>query len=128
MARDYKNTAAKSKKEKKRPIGSWASFTSGLVLGLLVAFVVYVWRDKVPSVERAIEYHSTEQHHDDLGETVGDQTPAAEIASRETPKPRFDFYNILPEIEVKVPDWEIRNRTQGVVVLRTDRWIRRWQC
>ena len=84
MARDYKNTATKSKNKKKQPIGSWASFTSGLILGLLVAFVVYVWRDKVPSVEQAIEYRATDQYHEDLSATVGDETPAAEIASGAT--------------------------------------------
>lgn len=107
MARDYKNAAAKPK-AKQRPLGSWVSFISGLAIGLVVAVGVYFWRG-------------------DLAGRVGAPTPAAIVAADEStsispanfeaqidsalPKRKFDFYKILPEIEVKVPDWEISNAT-----------------
>ena len=106
MARDYKNAGAASKRKNGRPVGSWASFTSGLALGLVVAFAVYVWRDQVPSFEQAIE----------RGPLVDDgEYESTEISTTEVEAPtkrKFDFYNILPQIEVKVPDWEITSPSE----------------
>lgn len=102
MARDYKNSSTAKRQKPERPLGSWTSFFSGLFLGLLVALGVYVWRDKVPSVENAPIFSSTEpiEYEKQPGETLAPVSAPAK-------KPKFDFYNILPEIEVKVPDWEI---------------------
>ncbi len=101
MARDYKNAASKPK-TKKRPIGSWMSFISGLAVGLVVALAVYFWRGEFPAcvgtecastaIDKPASFSSTEFE---------------EYLERALPKRKFDFYKILPEIEVKVPDWEI---------------------
>ncbi len=103
MARDYKNTAAKAKK-KAHPIGSSVSFLSGLGIGLLVAFGVYMlgpYREAW-TPERDVE---AEIEIDQSARLSGRKLE--EELTRAMPEREFDFYKILPEIEVKVPDWEI---------------------
>lgn len=104
MARDYKNTSTKKTKGKEKPLGSWLSFLSGLALGLLVAFVIYIWRDEVPDVKGGGILSKAEEI---IFEKGPENTEFSDIAIDDTPTPKFDFYNILPEVEVKVPDWQL---------------------
>ena len=103
MPRDYKNSGSKKSKKREKPPGSWLSFLSGLACGLLVAFVVYLWRDEVPSIgpQRAAQIEQV------IYEDDPENTEFSDIAIDDTPTPKFDFYNILPEVEVKVPDWQL---------------------
>lgn len=103
MPRDYKNSGSKKTKKNTKPMGSWMSFLSGLACGLLVAFVVYIWRDKVPDLGPS-DVSETEQI---IYEDGPEHTGISDIAIDDTPTPKFDFYNILPEVEVKVPDWQL---------------------
>jgi cell division protein FtsN len=69
----------------------WLSFFVGLMLGLTVALFVYLRPDALPNPE------------------LGPDPPSPRPPEPEEPgrsKPRFDFYTILPEREVKVPEWE----------------------
>jgi len=99
MARDYKNAAAK-KKAAARPTGSWVSFTSGLGLGLVVALAVYVMHTETLEREPVAAAPA-----DDTAAISGESFD--EEMNRALPEREFDFYKILPEIEVKVPDWEL---------------------
>lgn len=101
MARDYKNTAAKSKAKTKRP-GSWLSFISGLAIGLVVAVGVFVLRSG--PLDDGVEVQAGSSI-EETGTLSG--AKFEEAVRRSLPKREFDFYKILPEIEVKVPDWEI---------------------
>jgi len=103
MARDYKNSGSK-KKAKLRPQGSWLSFISGLGIGLVFAIGVYFYRDALPPPERLIDSRfppEVDSRGISEGANFGDQIDPG------LPKREFDFYKILPEMEVKVPDWEI---------------------
>jgi len=103
MARDYKNSGSKPK-TKTRPQGSWISFVSGLAIGLVVAVGVYFLGDELPHPDRF-----GDKKLSDAAEDVG-VSPGVnfdEQMERALPKHEFDFYTILPEMEVKVPDWEI---------------------
>jgi cell division protein FtsN len=102
-AKDYKNTVSKPK-AKERPVGSWVSFVSGLGIGLLVALGVYFWRGDLPARaadERTVAVPDEPESLSNLN--------FSEQADQALPKPKFDFYKILPEIEIKVSDWEISN-------------------
>ncbi len=103
MARDYKNAGTKPK-AKSRPRGSWISFISGLGIGLVVALAVYFFRDELPQPERFID-NRLAPANEDVGVAPG--VNFEEQMDRALPKREFDFYKILPEMEVKVPDWEI---------------------
>ncbi|MEQ8231556.1 MAG: SPOR domain-containing protein [Gammaproteobacteria bacterium] len=95
--RDYKPAPSRRKKSAggARP-GSWLSFLSGLGVGLLIAFGVYLWAGRLPPAGSASPPppRATERR--------ADAAPTAP----ELPRPTFDFYKILPEMEVPIPDWE----------------------
>lgn len=75
--------------QKKQQEGAILPFITGLCMGLFIAFVIYLKGSHTTSTEiSAIETPHIEQE-----ETVVE-------------KPTFDFYTILPEREVKVPEWE----------------------
>lgn len=97
-ARDYKNPPRTARKPPSAP-GSWVSFVSGLGVGLLVAFAVYLWSGhlRLPNTTRTLPGLASEP----VVELPENPAPAAEL-----PRPTFDFYKILPEMEVPIPDWE----------------------
>ena len=66
----------------------WAYMLAGLTIGLFVAFLVYL-RD-LPSPDGA----------------ANSKQPTVDNSK---PKPVFNFYDILPELEVVVPDLEVTN-------------------
>jgi cell division protein FtsN len=107
MARDYR--AAKKQKPAARTMGSWLSFVSGLGIGLGVAVLVFLWQQH-PSHQVATEAPPA-------APTAAPDLPAVDTpdttpTNTNTPAntsalPKFDFYKILPEIEVKVPEAEL---------------------
>lgn len=102
MAKDYKNTAKPKDKKTKQP-SCWGSMFAGLAIGLFVAFLVYINEHKqvtssgdtsVPVVEKGRPAETAKK------KDKSDQDKQAQT-------PRFDFYNLLPEMEVFIPDQEI---------------------
>ena len=104
MPRDYKNASSKKTNKREKPMGSWLSFLSGLALGLLVAFIIYLWCGELHDRESRGESFADPQI---IFEEDPENTEFSDIAIDDTPTPKFDFYNILPEVEVKVPDWQL---------------------
>jgi cell division protein FtsN len=106
VARDYKNSRSKSKPAP-RALGSWVSFISGLGVGLLCAVVVYFWQiDLPPDARREAASDPAEEIRSSNAVDFDTQMDQA------FPKPEFSFHKILPEVEVKVPDWEISSPSQ----------------
>jgi len=71
----------------------WAMLTIGLIIGLFVAFLVYLDDlDAPPSA--AVE----------SGDGGDDDRRVAGTEEAGQDKPRFEFYSILPDLEVIVPD------------------------
>jgi hypothetical protein len=100
MARDYKHSAAK-KKSNPRPVGSWVSFISGLGVGLAIAIGAFVLR--LGPLDHANPAAEITPETDDRSRYTG----ARLEAEMERPEREFTFHHILPEIEVRVPDWKI---------------------
>jgi len=96
VARDYKN----AKRAPAEGVPPWLAFASGLSLGLFVAFLVYL----DGRVQRAPEAASGEAASGPP--LAAAPEPEPEPTAQPALKPRFDFYTILPEMEVKVPDWQ----------------------
>ncbi|VAW80546.1 hypothetical protein MNBD_GAMMA13-589 [hydrothermal vent metagenome] len=84
--RSQRTTAQKS------PPWVWA--VVGLLAGLFVAFLVFLQMQ--PDVIRQAE------------KIVATDVPTKSTPIPPPPKPRFDFYNLLPEMEVIVADEEIK--------------------
>ena len=101
MSRDYKHRARKSKKRK--PLSPLVGVIGGLLIGLFVAFLVYLKMQGKPDP------------HVYLQESIPAPTATAEQdvpgvqkdVIQQPPKPRFDFYTLLPEMEVVIPEQEI---------------------
>jgi cell division protein FtsN len=86
----------------------------GLAVGLSVAFAIYInGRDsRLPAEPRAREAASMEQATD-LAAPPPVELPSA--ATDEPAKPRFDFYSMLPNFEVIIPEQEPDVKTDTAV-------------
>ncbi len=91
---------ATPRKEKKQGAPGWAWLLAGLTVGLFVAFLVYLQGEGQPEhrLRPIPAQNATTPPQPVTRSTVKEPTPA--------PKPRFDFYTILPEMEIPVPEPE----------------------
>lgn len=97
MPKDYKNI--NQKKPALLPqLQGLLPFTTGLVIGLFVAFIVY------------LHEHQNIIEKSEIPELVVENTGNTEITAnqqeKKIPEPKFDFYQILPNMEVNVSEWE----------------------
>jgi len=106
--RDYKHSSSRSRKKKSSGLPGWAWGVSGLTIGLFAAFLIYLdGRDSTPSEARVISAPAPAQREArDVRRQQPEEAPAL-------PKPRFDFYTMLPELEVVVPEPETRPSRPG---------------
>ncbi len=111
MPRDYKNTP---RPRPRRPAPGWVWMLAGLAVGLFVALLVFL-RGRYPTPEgrtppARVEAPVHSRPAPVARATAGKRTAAATKAKAEAkaaPQPKFDFYTILPEMEVMVPDQDI---------------------
>jgi cell division protein FtsN len=97
VPRDYKHRA--QRRPPKKPVSGWLWLLAGLLLGGLIVGLAWL----------------KGQGDGAGGEWVGavpDRPPQGKPPARAAdvpppPKPRFDFYNMLPKMEVVVPDEEL---------------------
>jgi cell division protein FtsN len=98
-----KTRKRKTASRRTKPVPGWAWLLAGLAIGLSIAFFTSL-RDRTrqppaPSPVTSQAPGSAKQHH----------AAASAKADDTKSKQRFDFYTILPEMEVVVPD--VRNKT-----------------
>ena len=98
--RDYKHSG---RKKQKPALPGWVWLLSGLAIGLFVALLVYLKDAPTPETVTATPSISVSKGTQDTREV---RKPDAEEIPP-PPKPRFDFYTLLPELEVVVPEDEI---------------------
>ncbi|MCK9637090.1 SPOR domain-containing protein [Methylobacter sp. Wu8] len=105
MAKDYKHRAKHNHRQKSESLSLWRWM---LITALIISFVVFlVYLSNIGSKQTSPQ---------------PDVAAAPEAAKSEAPKPekkpegpvlpQFDFYTILPEKEVIVPDYEINTRAR----------------
>ena len=101
MARDYKSRANPPSR-RKAPVPGWVWFAVGVLVGAFATGLAWLKSDPRPPQPRAAAVVPPSQRAAEQAEP-----PAEEPAEASTPsKPRFDFYTILPEMEVVVPEPE----------------------
>lgn len=105
MARDYKHRA--TRKPARKPIPGWWWLLTGLVIGGFVAFLASLDTDNVPGQTRSVKPSPPKT------QDVRVVTKTEPQALPSPPKPRFDFYTILPEMEVVIPEHEIEQRRRA---------------
>jgi cell division protein FtsN len=99
---------------RKSPPWIWA--VTGLLAGLLVAFLVFLQMQpegEVTVEETIVLDVPTENEARDVRKKKSAPVPPP-------PKPRFDFYNLLPEMEVIVQDEEIKGAPSKEGVKRVE--------
>jgi cell division protein FtsN len=100
MGQATKKATKKTSSRRTKPIPGWAWLMAGLAIGLSIAlFTSLKDRAKQPAPPVANVLSPSTQSKTDNTKS-DDKKPA---------KPKFDFYTILPEMEVIVPD----NRNKG---------------
>jgi cell division protein FtsN len=105
MPADYKSHA---NRKQKKPLPGFVWMLGGLSIGLFIAFLVYL--DKQP----ASEISFTDAVKTELEKIKQNKTataPKAETPNKQQPK--FNFYTILPELEVLIPEEETRPPEQN---------------
>ncbi|HDP88383.1 MAG TPA: SPOR domain-containing protein [Thioalkalivibrio sp.] len=103
--RDYKHSGRKKKQQRTLP--GWVWMLSGLGIGLFVALLVYLKDTPAPKTVTAAPSISVTKGTQDTREVR--KPDAEEIPA--PPRPRFDFYTLLPELEVVVPEEEVSGQT-----------------
>ncbi len=121
MPRDYAKTSSRKKKSGQLP--GWVWMLGGLAIGLFVAFIVYLNNAAKPGQKDTIA-SVIKNTFSDLQENAK-QRETSQPKQQEKPKPtktepsknhtKFDFYYILPEIDVPVPDQELERRRKNPV-------------
>jgi cell division protein FtsN len=79
-----------------------------VVLGLVLSAVVLV-KDWLPALRST---NAPQPNPTATAERAGDAGVAAESQKTAETKPKYDFYSVLPEMEVVVPDAEIAAKAQ----------------
>lgn len=101
MTRDYKKNVSRKKSATPPVLQSAIPFITGLVIGLFVAFIVYLKEHQTPQ--------QLAEEPEMLVENRTEKTAVAETEASgkaALPEPQFDFYQILPNMEVNVSEWE----------------------
>ncbi|MCP4995248.1 MAG: cell division protein [Gammaproteobacteria bacterium] len=99
MARDYKRRAAPARKKQKQP-NCWIWLLAGLLVGGFGTSLVWM---KLGPLDTGQLFLSSGGGDSKLN---GTSTRSARKPAPDAAKPRFDFYTILPEMEVVVTDLE----------------------
>jgi len=110
MARDYKDRANQGKKPPNSTQSKIAGWKWGLVICLIALFIGFL----VFLQNSAPEEQKTTQQTKTISTTkAAKKAKTARKPKQQTPEePRFDFYTILPETEIVVPDYEINTRSR----------------
>ncbi len=111
MAKDYKNRVPRAKQHSRQNIGVWKWI---LITALIIFFVVFLAylrmmgsASDAPSV--AVTDNKSAKNEPQKNESA--HAPQSKVENKPKP-PHFEFYTILPEKEVVVPEYEIKTRTR----------------
>jgi cell division protein FtsN len=111
MPRDYKHHV--NTKRKRRPVSPWLGVMAGLLIGLFVAFLVYI-RMQAPAVRlQPIPAGKPESIDTGPAPVQAENSSGGKPAPPAPPRPRFDFYTLLPEMEVVIPEEEVDAKVEA---------------
>ena len=117
MTADYKSHGHRPAR---KPLPGFVWLLIGLTIGLFIAFIIYL--DKQP--ENKMSFGDAVQVEIDKLKQK-DKTPAAKQQATESkqddkPATRFNFYTLLPELEVLIPEAELQFGDDEQANRRTD--------
>ena len=97
--RTPKKSVAKKKGSQKRPMPGWVWMLGGLAIGLAISGIVYLYDHGDATVKSAASA---------VNDAIKAIPKPTQPGKTEDDGPRFDFYTLLPELEVIIPDSEIK--------------------
>jgi len=100
MPADYKS---RGPGREKKPLPGFVWLLAGLSIGLFVALLVYL--DKQPDVPANFGA-AVQKELDKIKKNSNTTTAKTENKADKQTEPKFNFYTILPELEVLIPDSE----------------------
>ncbi len=107
MARDLKSHGHHPQKNS---VPGYIWLLSGLAIGMFIAFLVYL--DKQPASDvsfgTAVKQELKKIKHKPAESDMDKPVDNSEKPKQESREPKFNFYTILPELEVMIPEEEIR--------------------
>lgn len=98
MPRDYKNTRRSSTRAKPATPSRWRGFVVGFATGVIASAVVFV----------AVSFDLVSFSGPDVDRPIA-QTSSSDTNEEPIDKPTFEFYSMLPEMEVAVEEVEIEH-------------------
>lgn len=113
MARDYKNSERRKRAASATP--AWVWLLIGLIPGLFIAVLIYLGGYTSSDVSglpgaNTMSLPAPERSQTDT-RAVRAEAEAKPLPEPVAAKPRFDFYTILPEMEVAIPEKEVTGKT-----------------
>lgn len=111
MPTDYKSRV---NKKQKKALPGFVWLLSGLAIGLFVAFIVYL--DKQPendqdfgsAVQQELEKLKRQAKQSSSSEPDRSASARTDPGTTEKKEQKFNFYTLLPELEVLIPESETR--------------------
>ncbi len=110
MTRDYKKSDRRQRTAPPTP--GWVWLLIGLIPGLLIALMVYLGgytADGKPGPMDAASLNRPDQSQTDA-RSVRKTAEPKPLPTPVTTRPRFDFYTILPEMEVAIPEQNLTGK------------------
>lgn len=116
MPRDYAKTP---KPKHPHSLPGWVWLLGGLFIGLFIALLIYLADNTGSDPEAGISGSVNEligKFQDTRKDTrevrSGEKQAPPSPREKQDDKPRFDFYTILPELEVVIPDHDLFGKQQ----------------
>lgn len=107
MPRDYKYHASR---KRKKSLPGYVWLLSGLAIGLFIAFIVYL--DKQPETDKnfgsAVQEELEKLKLQPKKKNTTTTKAEEKKSSTEKKEQKFNFYTILPELEIFIPESETR--------------------
>ena len=118
MPRDYKHRANSNRKKPQQNQIAWWKWVLIAALILLFVFFLVFLRNSTPEIEQKQKTVSTVKK-------AKPAKPAPKRQNKKPSEPRFDFYTILPETEIVVPEYEIntRKREEKIGKAKTTKYL-----
>jgi cell division septation protein DedD len=109
MPRDYKNRV--TRRRKRRPVSPWLGMAAGLLIGVFAAAIAYFKLIAPPQQVTAPPFVPQTPEPAAVPAPPKEAKQEEKAPSPSPAKPRFDFYTILPEMEVVIPEEELTAKT-----------------